>query len=184
MGIIFTLDKVTRNYKIKLFIMLKLEMLNENLTNVPDVIAELDFERIKYKLTLKKSEEGKGWSQEKVEASESEYRRYLTLILNNPSVSIVPSKLMDDFWHMHILDTKAYREDCLKVFGKFIDHYPYFGIYGNDDKRDLLISFEATKRLYYDTFKEQMKLEDASRCEGHACHAPSACACRVPGTCK
>ena len=42
---------------------------------------------------------------------------------------------MDGFWHMHILDTKAYREDCQKIFGRFIDHFSYFGIYCNEDRK-------------------------------------------------
>ena len=147
-------------------------------------IEKLNFERIKYKLSLKKDNDGQEWSKEKIKIAEKEYKRYLTLIKIHYPKSIVPSKIMDEFWHMHILDTKAYREDCKKVFGRFIDHFPYFGIYGNEDKTNLEKSFEETKKLYQKRFKENPFDINASRCEDHPCHAPSECKCRASGTCK
>ena len=91
---------------------------------------------------------------------------------------------MDEFWHMHILDTKAYREDWEKIFGRFIDHFPYFGIYGNEDRTNLLDSFQETKAMYLEVFGTEPVDANESRCEGHPCHAPSSCACRGPGTCR
>ena len=147
-------------------------------------IEELDFEKIKYKLSLKKSDDGLEWSKEKIEIAENEYKKYLTLIKLFYPKSIVPSKIMDEFWHMHILDTKSYRQDCEKIFGRFIDHFPYFGIYGNEDRANLLDSFEETKQLYKEIFNEYPFDANASRCEDHPCHKPSECACRAPGACK
>jgi hypothetical protein len=40
----------------------------------------------------------------------------LTLIKLYPTKGIVPRKTMDEFWHQHILDTQAYREDCQAIF--------------------------------------------------------------------
>lgn len=145
-------------------------------------IKQLNFDRIKYKLQNK--EDGSGWSKEKIDFAEEEYKRYLTLIKLYPSKSIVPSKIMDEFWHQHILDTKAYREDCDTVFGRFIDHFPYFGIYGDEDKQNLLNSFEETKQLYYDRFGQEIGDSNSARCKDHPCHVPSECKCRAPGTCK
>ena len=159
-------------------------LVKEKQNKVLSVIESLDFERIKFKLSLKKDDDGLEWSKEKIEIAEREYKRYLMLIKLYYPKSIVPSKLMDEFWHMHILDTKAYREDCQKIFGRFIDHFPYFGIYGNEDRKNLLNSFEETKRLYRETFLEDPFEANASRCEDHPCHSPSECACRAPGACK
>lgn len=165
--------------------MRELKSVNEiDYLGIPYEIQELDFERIKYKLSLKKKDDGQDWDREKIQLAELEYRRYLTLIKNNPTLSIVPSKLMDEFWHMHILDTKAYREDCFSVFGRFIDHFPYFGIYGDEDRNNLLNSFDNTKRLYKETFGLEPIDANASRCQDHPCHVPSECACRAAGTCK
>ena len=113
-------------------------------------IQNLNFDRIKFKLSVK--EDGEIWSKERIDFAEEEYKRFLTLIKLFPKKSIVPSKIMDEFWHMHILDTGAYRDDCQTIFGRFIDHFPYFGIYGNDDRNELMKSFEETKVIYFEHF--------------------------------
>lgn len=152
------------------------------LLGIDNEVLNLDFERIKFKLLVK--EDGEAWSKEKIDLAEIEYRKYLTLIKLYPKKSIVPSKLMDEFWHMHILDTKAYREDCNLIFGRFIDHFPYFGIYGEEDRQNLLEHFEETKSLYQKHFSRELPNANASRCADHACHVQSDCACRVEGACK
>lgn len=148
-------------------------------------VAALDFERIKYKYTA--SSEAK-MTTEQWNHAEQEYRRFLSLKVLYPSFSLVPSKEVDTVWHAHILDTRAYREDCEAVFGHFIDHYPYFGIYGADDYQSLKSAFEETVMLYELHFGSYPHSKDnqAARCGGdHSCHVPSACACRGgPGACK
>tara|TARA_B110000285_G_C14935739_1_gene519483 strand:+ start:383 stop:859 length:477 start_codon:yes stop_codon:yes gene_type:complete len=139
-------------------------------------IQNLNFDRIKFKLSVK--EDGEIWSKERIDFAEEEYKRFLTLIKLFPKKSIVPSKIMDEFWHMHILDTGAYRDDCQTIFGRFIDHFPYFGIYGNDDRNELMKSFEETKVIYFEHFNMALIDSDASRCEGKPCHAPTSCKCR------
>jgi len=147
----------------------------------PDVAA-LSFDAIKWKLS--ESSEAH-MTTERCALAEQEYRRFLTLKKLYPQTELVPNKLVDEFWHAHILDTKAYHQDCNHVFGYFLHHFPYFGIYGDDDYQNLISSFEQTKNLYirhFGNYPEQ--LSDASRCADHACHAPSTCACRTPGACK
>lgn len=154
----------------------------EKITGVHPAIEKLDFERIKYKLMV--SEDGDKMTQEEVDLAEREYKRYLTLIKLNPRKEIVPTKLMDKFWHQHILDTVAYHKDCMAVFGFFIHHFPYFGIYGKEDQQNLTVAFEKSKKMYFDHFGEEMSQPVSSRCEDHACHVESECACRVSGACK
>ncbi|MEO2282050.1 glycine-rich domain-containing protein [Pseudoalteromonas pernae] len=148
----------------------------------------LDFEKLKWKLT--KSSEAT-WTEALCEFAEIEYKKFLTLKMLYPKVSLVPSKLIDKFWHEHILDTKSYAADCDKLFGHFIHHYPYFGIYGDDDQQSLQTSFERTIALYENHFGKyptdelySNKVIEAARCEDHACHVPSTCACRTPNACK
>ncbi len=159
---------------------------NNNVTLIDSCILPqiglLDFERIKHKLMVSESQEQ--WTFEQCEEAEREYKRFLTLIKLNPGVKIVPTKQMDKFWHQHILDTVAYEKDCNQVFGFFLHHFPYFGIYGKEDKANLVSTFENTRRIYQETFGEEVERPKASRCEGHACHAESECACRVAGACK
>src|SRR4051812_31397808 len=115
-------------------------------SGIHESIEKLDFVRIKQKLMV--SDEGEKWTFELCELAEREYKRFLTLIKINPKLEIVPTKLMDKFWHQHILDTVAYRRDCLEVFGYFLHHFPYFGIYGKEDQENLAKTFEKTKSLY------------------------------------
>ncbi len=150
-------------------------------TGIHSLIEQLDFSRIKHKLM--NNDEGEPWSFEQCENAEREYKRFLTLIKLNPRKQIVPTKQMDKFWHHHILDTQAYQADCMKVFGHFIHHFPYFGIYGEEDRANLNREFKATAELYKHVFGEQMN-GVSSRCEDHPCHVPSECACRAAGTCK
>lgn len=109
-------------------------------------VDRLDLSMIKFK--LQDVEEGPGWSSDYCERVEVEYRRYLTLSASHPSMAVVPSKIVDTFWHYHILDTQAYAVDCEQVFGLFLHHYPYFGMRGPDDAAALGDAYDETLRLY------------------------------------
>lgn len=151
-------------------------------------VHAINFQKLKWKLT--KSAEAT-WSDEVCDFAELEYKKFLTLKLLYPKVSFVPSKIVDKFWHEHILDTKSYAEDCMMLFGSFLHHYPYFGIYGDDDQQALQVAFDETIALYESHFGSyptdasfSKQSVEAARCSNHACHVPSSCACRVPGACK
>ena len=147
----------------------------------PDV-KNISFERLSWKLCLSSEAD---MSKDECALAEREYRRFLTLKKLYPQKALVPNKLLDKFWHAHILDTISYHQDCQSLFGKYLHHFPYFGIYGDDDMRDLKDSFEETKALYEKHFgKYPDILDNATRCEDHACHVESSCACRVEGACK
>jgi hypothetical protein len=115
-------------------------------------IAALDLEPIKVKLMHKES--GEGWSLEKANALEFEYRRYLYLMKEFPNEQAAPSMDVDTFWHYHILDTLKYAEDCQAVFGHFLHHFPYLGLRGEDDLLAHKRVGERMRVLYEDTFGE------------------------------
>lgn len=94
-------------------------------------IAALDLEPIKVKLMHVES--GEGWSLEKANAVEREYRRFLYLMKTFPTEQAAPLMDVDIFWHYHILDTQKYAVDCQAVFGFFLHHFPYIGLRGDDD---------------------------------------------------
>ena len=98
------------------------------------------------------AEEGLGWSFEFACRVAEEYRKFLILCLQNPDEAIVPSNLIDDFWHLHILDTQKYAEDCEHFLGFFLHHFPYFGMRGEKDAQNLADSWQKTKTLYRTTF--------------------------------
>lgn len=147
-------------------------------------VSSLDFKRLKHKYTESSEAE---MAAAEWDMGELEYRRFLTPKRFYPSVALVPSKTVDAIWHAHILDTRAYREDCQQVFGRFIDHYPYFGIYGQDDYQELKSALAQTVALYekhFGTYPGSGNEAQAMRCKDHACHVPTTCACRVEGACK
>lgn len=126
-----------------------------------DDIEALDLSMIKTK--LQDAEEGLGWTAEQCDEVEIEYKRYLALKRAYPDVEIVPNKLVDAFWHAHILDTQKYAEDCSTLFGFFLHHYPYFGMGGEGDYQALCDAFDQTRELYDLHFSQGYGAE-ASRC--------------------
>lgn len=125
-------------------------------------INELDLGPIKYKLVHEKD-----LPLSEVREMEKQYRQFLTLIHLYPVISIVPTEKIDKIWHAHILDTQKYREDCDKIFGKFIDHFPYLGLRGPEDAELLDKSFDKTAELFLKEFSEP--IFGASACEGTEC---------------
>ncbi|CUI07992.1 glycine-rich domain-containing protein [Massilia antarctica] len=116
-------------------------------------ISELDLEPIKMKLMHVES--GEGWSLEKAEAVEVEYRRFLCLMKAFPEEDISPLAEVDIFWHYHILDTMKYAKDCEQAFGYFLHHYPYVGMSGaHDDAQVLQACADRMRDLYEQVFDE------------------------------
>jgi hypothetical protein len=189
-----------------------MELLN-NETTIPSLpsrpnialVDNIDLSRLRHKYT---QTELPKLTEQEWDLGEKEYRRFLKLIMLYPRRELVPSKAVDKIWHAHILDTMAYHSDCDALFGHYLHHFPYFGIYGEEDYQNLSNAFEETVRLYELHFGPypgygrgtDKKIDDhqltdeghlsgntvhtAARCENHACHVKSECACRVKEACK
>jgi hypothetical protein len=97
------------------------------------------------------------------------YRCFLKLCVLHPGATIVPTRQLDHVWHTHMLDTAKYRADCDWLFGHFMDHFPYAGLRGDDDRRAWLDDFARTCGL----FEEHFGVEIGAQ--------PAASACRVHG---
>ncbi|MFM2357397.1 MAG: hypothetical protein RJA61_134 [Candidatus Parcubacteria bacterium] len=145
----------------------------------------LDLRDVKRKL-MEPEPEGKGWTQDQADEAEKWYRRYIATIIKYPNAtSHVPNGPIDTFWHQHILDTAAYRDDCAHILGYFLDHYPYFGLNGDAKERD--DSFDETNQLYIAMFGEDCRTmsfgkKKAMDCGGDACHGGGTCnPCTVDG---
>lgn len=109
-------------------------------------INALDLEPIIVKLMDK--DEGKGWSLEFAVSAAQEYKKFLMLCYMYPEEAIVPSDVVDDFWHYHILDTQKYFDDCDAVFGSYLHHFPYFGMRGDSDAKNLSNAWQSSCGLY------------------------------------
>ena len=137
------------------------------LMKTPPAVEEIEFERIKWK--IENSLENSSLSFDTVDMAIEEYKRFLTLRLENPGIKIAPTKLMDEVWHFHILDTKKYSADCQKLFGKFLNHHPSYGPFDSVEiQESLSTSFESMKTLYRGRFGS-----DPVACQASCAHCNS-----------
>ncbi|MEO1401984.1 MAG: hypothetical protein AAFV72_12150 [Cyanobacteria bacterium J06635_1] len=109
-------------------------------------LSDIDFGPIAFKLMH--PEGGDGWTLERVTRAVELYRRFLFLNYLYDDRPIVPSREIDQVWHTHILDTAKYREDCDTLFGRFMDHWPYFGMRDADERQQLNDAFAETQALF------------------------------------
>ena len=106
-------------------------------------IGGIDFSMLKRKLEVER-----GWTSEFCDEVEDLYRKFLALNIRYPDKKICPSGPIDEFWHAHILDTRAYEKDCEVLFGGYLHHFPYFGMRGPEDEAALETSFRESLDLF------------------------------------
>lgn len=138
-----------------------METNKRTIVQITAAIQALDLDPIKVKLM--DVEDGHGWSRQRADQVEREYKRFLILSAKYPDQPITLGKDMDKFWHGHILDTIKYAQDCEKTFGYFLHHFPYFGMRGEEDEANLAEAAVNTKRLYEQEFGQLERME-ASFC--------------------
>ena len=117
------------------------------------IMNNLDLEPIVVKVM--DAEKSNGWTSDFTYRVAEEYRHFFLLCLERRQEInhlIVPSKQVDTFWHLHILDTQKYIEDCRNCFGSILHHFPYFGIRGNQDAINLREAYYKTLILYRSKF--------------------------------
>ncbi|MGN6319461.1 glycine-rich domain-containing protein [Trinickia sp.] len=114
-------------------------------------IDELDFSLIKAKFMHR---HGGELALQEIERAEAGYRQFLKLAAKYPDAPIVPSEAVDEFWHMHILDTQRYGADCERIFGYMIHHDPYSGIEGGEDEARHFALAQASNDLAAHEFGE------------------------------
>jgi hypothetical protein len=144
-----------------------------DITQAEARIDELDLEPIKYKLVMDR--EGPLWSRERADVAASRYKKFLTLVVRFPREKIVPLGDIDIVWHRHILDTAKYINDCQVIFGRYLHHFPYFGLRGADDEIALHRASENTKRLFADAFGEVDVQELVHSCDSSPEPGPPSC---------
>jgi hypothetical protein len=144
-----------------------------------DAIWSIDLRQVKEKLM--DPVHGQGWSSERAEEAELKYRRFLFMTVTRPE-AIVPTADIDDVWHAHILDTRAYARDCDSTFGFFLHHFPYFGMRGSDDAVALSQSFRRTALLYENLFQQPYALEVTDDAGCSSCRDCSSCRGNVHAT--
>ncbi len=92
---------------------------------------------------------GYGWDLVMALSVADLYRAFLFLCKTYPEQTIVPTREVDDFWHLHILDTRNYLSDCENIFGEYLHHFPYAGLNGTKltDKEEEAFLEETMKLI-------------------------------------
>jgi|GEM_PF-1026516 len=110
-----------------------------------------------------------GWDQETVLLVEMLYKKWLVLHkVYGAEIGLVPNKVLDEYWHFHILDTKNYMDDCAKVLGYYLHHHPYFGLTETETAADMARGFELTRELFQHHFGHDLT-GDSNRCSSTSC---------------
>ena len=105
-------------------------------------LKKLDLEPIAFQLRRN------GKTRQQTKRAIAKYLMFLFLAYLYPNLTIVPTQEIDEVWHHHISDTAKYKSDCQLLFGRFLDHFPYFGLRGEADWQDLTVAFSQTKELF------------------------------------
>lgn len=108
-------------------------------------LRELEWEPIAHQLMQD------GWTRQQAMYAISCYKMFLFLVYLHPQMLLVPTQEIDRVWHCHILHTRKYFQDCLRLFGRFIHHEPNSMLWLQGDRLSLDAAFAQTQALleYY-----------------------------------
>jgi hypothetical protein len=121
--------------------------MNRQLSPVEQSFTEpvtLNFERIRLLMLNQKTGVSlpQNW-----EAACHQYRCFIGLKQRYPSLLLVPPPAALQLWQAHILDTRTYRSDCVRLLQRFLDHLPGLGLHGPDDQQQLQAAHSACREL-------------------------------------
>lgn len=93
------------------------------------------------------------WTEEQREKALDRYGKWLQLKQKHPRARLAPTRDIDLFWHLHMLAPVAYHRDCMRLFGKLMDHD---GGFGKDpgELPELKVVFLETSALWEGEYKE------------------------------
>ena len=66
---------------------------------------------------------------------------------------------------LHDYTDNIFNSPIVILFGEYIHHYPYLGLFGDEDKQNLTIAFNHTLKLYRNTFNEELPQYTSSQCD-------------------
>ncbi len=93
------------------------------------------------------------WDPTEAQEVLRKYKNFMILWGIKPGgLGLVPTREIDEVWHLHILFTKNYTADCLHIFGSYKHHTPSLG--SEDEQKALAAAYIQTAKLYEHHFKE------------------------------
>lgn len=129
-----------------------------------------------FSLAIEKILDTKGgeWTRVRAEKAVHNYKRYMAVTKALGGLQMVPNGDIDEIWHMHILDTRAYVDDCNALFGEYLHHYPYFGMLSEENRQQWLQVQSLSTSLWAQLFDEPLYGVDSvpQKC-------PQVCPCHI-----
>ncbi len=107
------------------------------------------------------------WPADKVERARLRYLRFLGLAAKFNGQALAPTRDIDEMWHLHMLQPRSYYEDCMRLFGRILDHDGGFGK-SEDEVPALQATFERTSELWMREYGEPYLLREAEYNSRHA----------------
>lgn len=104
------------------------------------------------------------WSEDQRQRSLKRYERWLQLKLRHPKARLAPTRDIDMFWHLHMLSPVAYYRDCMRMFGRILDHDGGFGT-GPGELPQLQAVFTSTAYLWEAAYGEAYREDGRFMCE-------------------
>ncbi len=96
-----------------------------------DTVDDLDLEPVIRELKATVEKGGYDWPEKSAREAATQYLAFLKstreVLLSKVACDVQispPSKVVDIFWHTHILFTQKYFQDCDAVFGHYLHHEP------------------------------------------------------------
>ena len=159
------ISSVDKNRQVQYLDLKENNLLVPRLEQSRNYIYSIDFSMLIYKITTPDPNIARIWDKDAAMEIVDYYKNYLWLLRKYSDIHpiIPPSLEIDEIWHHHILDTYKYHDDCTAIFGQYLHHYPYYGMRGEDDYKDLQRTFAITQHLHYQEFGENiMSFEEES----------------------
>ncbi|NLC37276.1 MAG: glycine-rich domain-containing protein-like [Alcaligenaceae bacterium] len=114
------------------------------------------------------------WDLNRAETAVQNYKRYMAVTKALGGAQLVPNGDIDEIWHMHILDTRAYMKDCNELFGEYLHHFPYFGMLGEENRQQWFDVQSKSESLWQELFGEALY---SPTLEAQKC--PQVCPCHI-----
>lgn len=147
---------------------------NTEFSRTMNIVRGWNFDLATQKLVESKPE---AWTLERAEKAVENYKRYIAITKALGGVQLVPNADIDEIWHMHILDTRAYMKDCNELFGEYLHHFPYFGMLGEENRQQWLAAQAESEALWQEMFSEVLY---QGSCDAQKC--PQVCPCNIGQT--
>ena len=103
-----------------------------------------------------------GADSKTVQTAELRYRKFLRLCAKYPDVALAPARDIDEVWHLHLLQPRAYATDCNRIFGSILDHDGGFGKDSDQQYNDLLGVFTETAELWSREYSEPYVTDESA----------------------